>query len=92
MQAGGVFVFIIQGKELFVMPVIDAKATGVNIKKIIKSKGFKISDVQARCGFNTPQAVFKWMRGDAVPTIDNLIILADMFDIPIDKIIIVTRI
>ncbi len=92
MQAGGVFVFIIQRKELFVMPVIDAKATGVNIKKIIKSKGFKISDVQARCGFNTPQAVFKWMRGDAVPTIDNLIILADMFDIPIDKIIIVTRI
>ena len=92
MQAGGVFVFVIQGKELFVMPVIDAKATGVNIKKIIKSKGFKISDVQARCGFNTPQAIFKWMRGDAVPTIDNLIILADMFDIPIDKIIIVTRI
>ena len=63
-----------------------------NIKNIIKSKGFKISDVQARCGFNTPQAIFKWMRGDAVPTIDNLIILADMFDVPIDKIIIVTRI
>ncbi|WP_455530457.1 hypothetical protein [Ruminococcus sp.] len=36
--------------------------------------------------------MFKWMRGDAVPTFDNLIILADMFDVPIDKIIIVTRI
>ena len=34
------------------MPVIDVKATGTNIKNIIKSKGFKISDVQARCGFN----------------------------------------
>ena len=65
--------------ELLTMPVIDVKATGTNIKNIIKSKGFKISDVQARCGFNTPQAIFKWMRGDAVPTIDNLIILADMF-------------
>ena len=83
---------IIQRKELLTMPVIDVKATGTNIKNIIKSKGFRISDVQARCGFNTPQAIFKWMRGDAVPTIDNLIILADMFDIPIDKIIIVTRI
>ena len=59
MQAGGVFVFIIQGKELFVMPIIDVKATGTNIKNIIKFKGFKISDVQARCGFNTPQAIFK---------------------------------
>ncbi len=79
---------IIQGKELLTMPVIDVKATGNNIKNIIRSKGFKISDVQERCGFNTPQAIFKWMRGDAVPTIDNLIILADMFDVTIDKIII----
>ncbi|WP_242836481.1 hypothetical protein [Ruminococcus flavefaciens] len=39
------------------MPIIDVKATGNNIKNIIKSKGFKISDVQARCGFNTPQAI-----------------------------------
>ena len=74
------------------MPVIDVKATGINIRNIIKSKGFKISDVQTRCGFNTPQAIFKWMRGDAVPTIDNLVILADMLDTPIDKIIIVTRV
>ena len=74
------------------MPIIDMKATGVNIKSMIKQNGFKIADVQARCGFNTPQAIFKWMRGDTVPTIDNLIILADMFDTTIDKIIIVTRI
>ena len=81
-----------QGKELFAMPVIDVKATGNNIRNIIKAKGFKISDVQARCGFNTPQAIFKWLRGDCVPTIDNLIILADMFGVTIDQIIIVTRI
>ena len=74
------------------MPVIDMMATGMNIKKIIKDKGFKISDVQARCGFNTPQAIFKWLRGDSVPSIDNLVILADMFDIPIDRIIVVTRV
>ena len=47
------------------MPIIDMKATGVNIKTMIKQNGFKIADVQARCGFNTPQAIFKWMRGDA---------------------------
>lgn len=63
------------------MPIIDMKATGTNIKAMIK-----------QCGFNTPQAIFKWMRGDAVPTIDNMIILADMFGVPIDKIIIVTRV
>lgn len=74
------------------MPIIDMKATGMNIKAMIKNKGFKIADVQARCGFNTPQAIFKWFRGDAVPTIDNMIIIADMFGVTIDQIIVITRV
>ncbi|MBO4876449.1 MAG: helix-turn-helix transcriptional regulator [Ruminococcus sp.] len=63
-------------------------ATGANIKALIKTKGLKVSDVQNICGFNTPQAIFKWMRGDAMPSIDNMVILAHILDVPIDKIII----
>lgn len=74
------------------MPVIDVKATGMNIKTIMKAKGFKVTDIQDKCGFNTPQAIFKWMRGDSVPTIDNMIIIADMFGVTIDQIIVVTRV
>jgi hypothetical protein len=59
---------------------------------MIRSKGFRIADVQAKCGFNTPQAIFKWMRGDAVPTIDNMIILADMLGVTIDQIVVITRV
>ena len=70
------------------MPVIDTQATGKNIRNMIKAGGFKIADVQSRCGFNTPQAIFKWMRGDAVPTIDNMVIIADMFGVTIDQIIV----
>ena len=74
------------------MPVIDMQATGMNIKNMIKDRGFKISDVQMRCGFNTPQAIFKWLRGDSVPSIDNLVILADMLGVSIDQLIIITRV
>lgn len=74
------------------MPVIDMQATGMNIRNIIHDKGFKIADVQARCGFHTPQAIFKWLRGESVPSIDNLVILADMFGVTIDQIIVVTKI
>ena len=74
------------------MPVIDTIATGKNIKQMIKSKGFKIADIQSKMGFNTPQSIFKWLRGDAVPSIDNLVILADILDISIDKIIITARV
>jgi len=69
-------------------PTINMAATGANIKALIKNKGLKVADVQNRCGFNTPQAIFKWMRGDAMPSIDNMVILAHLLDVAIDKIII----
>lgn len=69
-------------------PTIDAIATGANIRALIKNKGLKVTDVQAIFGFHTPQAIFKWMRGDALPSIDNIVILAHILDVTIDKIII----
>ena len=73
------------------MPIIDVAATGANIKSMMRTKGFKVSDVQARCGFNTPQAIYKWMRGETMPTVDNLVILADAFHVSISDIVVVTR-
>lgn len=69
-------------------PAIDMIATGANIRALIKAKGLKVADVQTVFGFNTPQAIFKWMRGDAMPSIDNIVILAHILDVPIDEIII----
>ncbi|MBE6864356.1 MAG: helix-turn-helix transcriptional regulator [Ruminococcus flavefaciens] len=63
-------------------------ATGANIRALIKAKGLKVADVQTVFGFNTPQAIFKWMRGDAMPSIDNIVILAHILDVSIDEIII----
>ena len=71
------------------VPTINMEATGANIKALIKNKGLRVTDVQNRCGFNTPQAVFKWMRGDAMPSIDNMVILANLLDVTIDQIIII---
>ena len=70
-------------------PTINMTATGANIKALIRAKGLKVVDVQDIFGFNTPQAIFKWMRGDAMPSIDNIVILAHLLDVTIDEIIII---
>ena len=69
-------------------PTINMAATGANIRALIRARGLTIADVQNGCGFRTPQAIFKWMRGDTMPTIDNLVILAHLLDVTIDRIII----
>lgn len=71
------------------MPVIDMNATGKNIKKIMTDKGFTIKDIQNIFGFATPQAVYKWIWGKSLPTIDNMVVIADIFGVTIDEILII---
>ena len=69
-------------------PSIDLVRTGSNITKLRKEKNIKVSDLQEAFGFEYPQAIYKWKRGECLPTLDNLIVLSSIFGVPIDKIII----
>lgn len=85
----GVSIFLlINGRGVSIMPTIDMAATGTNIRNLIKQKGMTIADVQRIFGFNNPGAIYKWFHGAALPTIDNLVILAAVLDIKIDDILV----
>ncbi len=47
-----------------------------------------LADLQNIFGFTTPQAIYKWQRGLALPTIDNLVVLANVFGVSMDEIIV----
>ena len=70
------------------IPVIDMTATGCNIARMRKNAGMTVKDLQIIFGFSTPQAIYKWQRGTAMPTVDNLVVLAAVFDVTIDDIIV----
>ena len=70
------------------IPVIDLAATGININRLRANAGLTVKDLQDIFGFNTPQAIYKWQRGDALPTVDNLAVLAAVFGVRIDDILI----
>ena len=70
------------------IPVIDATATGINIARLRANAGLTVKDLQDVFGFNTPQAIYKWQRGTALPTVDNLVVLAAVFGVRMDDIIV----
>ena len=70
------------------IPVINMTATGTNIEKHRKAAGLTVKDVQDIFGFATPQAIYKWQHGTAMPTIDNLVVLAAIFGVTIDDLIV----
>lgn len=69
-------------------PVIDLKSTGDKIKQLRKENGLSVRDIQDLFGFEYPQAVYAWEQGKNVPTIDNLLVLARLFEVSIDEIVI----
>ena len=69
-------------------PTIDLMRTGANIVRLRKAAGLTVHDLQMVFGFNSPQAIYKWQNGAALPTVDNLIILAALLHVRIDVILI----
>ena len=73
-------------------PCIDTVKTGQNIARMRKDSGLSVRDLQNVLGFSTPQAIYHWQTGAAMPTIDNLVVLAKVFHATIDEIIAVENI
>ena len=70
------------------LPSIDLTATGIRIMQLRERTGLSVQDLQDIFGFTTPQAIYKWQRGTALPTVDNLVVLAAVFGVKIDDILI----
>ena len=69
-------------------PVIDPIATGKNIIRLRVERGMSVRDLQAYCGFEEPQAIYKWQQGKSLPSVDNLYALGALFEVPMEDILV----
>ena len=69
-------------------PVINMKATGLNILTLRKNAGLTVGNLQQIFGFSTPQAIYKWQRGTALPSLDNMVVLSVIFNTSINNILV----
>ena len=70
-------------------PRVNLEKTGQNIARLMKENNLTVKDVQEAFGFEYPQAIYRWLRGESLPTIDNLVVLALLFKTTIDKIVVI---
>ena len=71
-------------------PVIDPVATGENIARLRRERGFTVRDLQRYFGFEEPQAIYKWQRGESLPSVDNLYALSSLFGVSMNEILVST--
>lgn len=71
----------------FVYPLIDMKKTGETIKRLMDENNISVKDLQKLLRLASVQAIYYWLNGDKIPSIDNLCILSHFFNVPIDDIL-----
>ena len=73
-----------------IFPVIDMVETGRNIHFLRQQAGLSVTDVQDYFGFDQPQAIYKWERGETLPSVDNLYALSSLLGEPMKNILVPT--
>ena len=58
------------------IPLINKRETGINLRRIMDAKGITVKDVQQYLEV-----------GNSLPTIDNLYALSELFQMPVDEMI-----
>ncbi|MBP3610641.1 MAG: helix-turn-helix transcriptional regulator [Lachnospiraceae bacterium] len=70
------------------IPTINMAKTGQKIMELRQKAGLSVKELQDVFGFTTPQAIYKWQHGAALPTVDNLVVLAAVFSVTVDEILV----
>ncbi|MCI6808820.1 MAG: helix-turn-helix domain-containing protein [Spirochaetia bacterium] len=75
-------------KTTYLKPVLDLEATGTKIKTIMKQKGVTPRRLQLIMDFPYVQTIYNWFAGKNMPTLDNLVVLAQVLGVTMDDIVV----
>jgi transcriptional regulator with XRE-family HTH domain len=70
------------------LPQIDLNATGYIIEHLMKLHGLTVRDIQETLALAAPQAVYKWLRGKSLPSVDHLYALSILLQTPVNKMLV----
>ena len=68
---------------------IQPTETGKQIKRLLLENGYTIREIQGAFGFENPQAIYKWISGKSLPSLDNFIILSRLLHTSIEDILVI---
>lgn len=68
------------------MRLIDVRATVETIFDLAKANGLTVRQLAEKLGV-TNMAVYNWKSGGRIPSVDHLVMLTEILDVPLDDII-----
>lgn len=69
-------------------PVINLTATGERINRKRKELGISVKTLQEYFGMNNRSSIYRWFRGESLPTLENMYALSILFDVSMDELVV----
>ena len=67
---------------------IDMIGTGKHLKKLAQKRGYTVKDIQCYLGLSCPQPVYRWYKGDILPSVDNLLRLSELYHVHMEELLV----
>ena len=61
--------------------------TPARINELRRERGITVDELRVYLGMNNPNSIYKWFRGEVLPTLENMYALSVILEVPIDDII-----
>ena len=78
----------IEENKIVIHPMINLVKTDQNIKRMGEEKDMSVQRLADFMEFEAVQAVYNWQNGKTLPSLENLKILSELFNKPMDDILI----
>ena len=72
----------------FVYPEIDMKKTGEKIRCKVKNSAYSVKEIQEYLHLSCPQPIYRWFKGQTLPTVDHFYALGRLLGISMEEMIV----
>ena len=66
---------------------VDKRATGLNIYRLIEKSGLNREEIAEFLELNSPRVIYDWVNGIKLPSTENLLNLAKLFNVQVEDIL-----
>ena len=70
---------------------ISKEETGKKLRKLMNECGVTVRQLQEHMGLESPQAVYKWLNGRALPALENLLTIGKLLHIPMEELVVLEQ-
>ena len=70
------------------IPTINLEATGENMRKLMDERNITVKDIARELNLGSLYAIYKWLQGRGLPSVDNLVGLSHVFQVSMEDILV----